>query len=161
MKVYFEKLEQTKAKISEENEMINDYESQIEELREIISDYENEYDYESDPNGNYYDLNYISEKNEEISVLENLIMRCESEIQLYESELEKVIHLISNKLSNTDIKLISIDDIRNHFGYISSSNLLKLWIMKFSINELVNDLKWIYKDDNKMLNHISNIIKIK
>lgn len=159
MKVYFEKLEQTKAKISEENEMINDYESQIEELREIISDYENEYDYESDPNGNNYDLNYVFEKNEEISILENLIIRCESEIQLYESELEKVIHLISNNLNKIHLKSNLIDDVRNHFGYISSSNILKLWIMRFSVNELVNDLKWIYKDDKKTLSEISKLLK--
>jgi len=66
---------------------------------------------------------------------------------------------MTNKINKTDLKLNSIDDIRNHFGYISSSNILKLWIMRFGVNELVNDLKWIYNDDNKTLSEITKLLK--
>jgi hypothetical protein len=66
---------------------------------------------------------------------------------------------VSNNLKKTHLKSNLIDDVRNHFGYISSSNILKLWIMRFSVNELVNDLKWIYKDDYKTLTEISKLLK--
>jgi hypothetical protein len=33
--------------------------------------------------------------------------------------------------------------------------------MKFSVNELVNDLKWIYDDDKKTLSEISKLLKQK
>ncbi len=31
--------------------------------------------------------------------------------------------------------------------------------MRFSVNELVNDLRWIYNDDNETLNEISKLLK--
>lgn len=154
MKELFQKLENLKSEIKDEESMIEDYESQIDDLREEISDYENEYDYESDPNGNEYDLNYISEKNDEIQIIENLITRCESEIEYTENEIIELYKQIS--FYNTNPKLNSVSDIRKHFGYISSSNLLKLWINEFGIDEMVNDLKWIYRDD---INVIRTILK--
>jgi hypothetical protein len=68
---------------------------------------------------------------------------------------------MTNNINKTNLKLNSIDDIRNHFGYISSSNLLKLWIMRFSVNELVNDLNWIYNDDKETLSEILKLLKFK
>ena len=68
---------------------------------------------------------------------------------------------VSNNLNKSYLKSNLIDDVRNHFGYISSSNILKLWIMRFGVNELVNDLKWIYNDDNKTLNEITKLLKQK
>jgi hypothetical protein len=68
---------------------------------------------------------------------------------------------VSKNLNKKHLKSNLIDDVRNHFGYISSSNILKLWIMKFSVNELVNDLKWIYDDDKKTLSEISKLLKQK
>ena len=65
----------------------------------------------------------------------------------------------TNDLNKIHFKLNLIDDLRNHFGYISSSNILKLWIMRFGVNELVNDLKWIYNDDNKTLTEITKLLK--
>jgi len=67
----------------------------------------------------------------------------------------------TNDLNKTHLKLNLIDDLRNHFGYISSSNILKLWIMRFGVNELVNDLKWIYNDDDKTLTEITKLLKQK
>ena len=68
---------------------------------------------------------------------------------------------VSNNLNKTNLKLNLLDDVRNHFGYISSSNILRLWIMRFGVNELVNDLKWIYNDDNKTLTEITKLLKQK
>ncbi len=148
------KFEKIKEKINEESEMIKNYESEIEEIKEVIRNYENEYDYKSDPNGNEYDLSYISEKNYEIEMLENLITRCELEISDYETEIEDA---VKSSIHKTKIRLESVDDIRRHFGHISSSNLLKIWIKSFGINELANDLKWIYRDD---MNQVNELIKI-
>ncbi len=66
---------------------------------------------------------------------------------------------MTNNNNKTNLKLNLIDDVRNHFGYISSSNILKFWIMRFGVNELVNDLKWIYNDDKKTLTEISKLLK--
>lgn len=150
--LHIKKVQTLNEKIEDELSMIENYESQIDDLREEISDYENEYDYESDPNGNDFDLNHIHNLNEEIEVIENFISRCESEIQIIENEIKEMCKLII--LNNTIPKLNSIDDLRKHFGYISSANILKLWINQFGINELVNDLKWIYRDDISKLKTI-------
>ena len=131
--------------------MIENYERENNLLQNQIWDYENDLneDYSSE----------IEDLIDNMVINENLIRRCEIEIEIYEDELEKDKHLFSNNLNQSNFKLNSIDDIRNHFGYISSSNLLKLWIMRFSVNELVNDLRWIYNDDNETLNEISKLLK--
>ena len=144
-------MELTEKKIQSEKEMIENYEKENNQLQNQIWDYENDLneDYSSE----------IEDLIDNMVINENLIRRCEIEIEIYEDELEKDKHLFSNNLNQSNFKLNSIDDIRNHFGYISSSNLLKLWIMRFSVNELVNDLKWIYNDDKKTLTEISKLLK--
>jgi hypothetical protein len=150
------KVKTIKEKINEESEMIENYESEIEEIKEVIRNYENDYDYKSDPSGNDYDLRYISEKNHEIEILENLITRCELEISDYETEIEDT---LKSSIQQSKIRLESVDDIRKHFGHISSSNLLKIWIKSFGINELANDLKWIYRDEMNQVNQLIKILK--
>jgi hypothetical protein len=146
-----EKKELIEKNIRQEKDMIENYERENNLLQNQIWDYENDLneDYSSE----------IEDLIDNMVINENLIRRCEIEIEIYEDELEKDKHLFSNNLNQSNFKLNSIDDIRNHFGYISSSNLLKLWIMRFSVNELVNDLKWIYNDDNETLNEISKLLK--
>ncbi len=146
-----EKKELIEKNIRQEKDMIENYERENNLLQNQIWDYENDLneDYSSE----------IEDLIDNMVINENLIRRCEIEIEIYEDELEKDKHLFSNNLNQSNFKLNSIDDIRNHFGYISSSNLLKLWIMRFSVNELVNDLRWIYNDDNETLNEISKLLK--
>lgn len=158
MNEYLKNLEKLQSMINVEEHMIEDYESQIDDLREEIDEYQNEYDYESDPNGNDFDLNYISDKDEEILILKTLITRCEIEIDMYEHKIVNFCNLISKLYDKSDFNECSIDDIRKKIGYISSSKLLKLWIDRFGLDELVNDLKWIYRDDINELNNLKNIL---
>jgi len=133
-KTVHEKLEQLRSKITEEEQMIEDYESQIDDLREEIQDYENEYDYESDPNGNDFDLNHIHNLNEEIEVIENLISRCESEIDITEKELEEIHE------SKKHLKILT--DSMKTFE-ITDGDLIYIYDIKFLTEELCklnNDL---------------------
>lgn len=139
--------------IKSEKEMIENYEKENNQLQNQIWDYEN------DLNEDW--SNEIDDLIDSIVINENLIRRCESEIEIYENKLGKIKNLNSNNHIKPNLKLNLIDDIRNHFGYISSSNLLKLWIMRFGVNELVNDLKWIYRNDLGKLNEIKLLIKNK
>jgi hypothetical protein len=151
MKNILEKSELIEKIIKSEKEMIENYEKENNQLQNQIWDYEN------DLNEDW--SNEIDDLIDSMVIKENLIKRCESEIEIYEDKLEKIKHLYSNNHNKIPIKLNLIDDMRNHFGYISSSNILKLWIMRFSVNELVNDLKWIYNDDKKTLTEIKKLLK--
>ena len=158
MNLNIENIESIQLKISAEKESIEEYEFQIIEMGEEIYNYEIEYDYKSDPYGNDYDLKYISDKNEEILILENLIKRCEIEIDIYEQKIVNFCNSMSKMYEKSDFKDCSIDDIRKKIGYISSSKFLKLWIERFGIKELVNDLRWIYRDDINEFNNLKNIL---
>lgn len=151
MKNILEKPELIEKIIKSEKEMIENYEKENNQLQNQIWNYEN------DLNEDW--SNEIDDLIDSMVINENLIKRCESEIEIYEDKLEKVKHLYSNNHNKITIKLNLIDDMRNHFGYISSSNILKLWILRFGVNELVNDLKWIYNDDNETLNEIKKLLK--
>ena len=84
------KVKELKEKIRYENEAMEEYQNSINDLEDEISDYENNYDYESDPDGNDYDLNFVHEKREEIESLERSIWRCGSEIDELESQLNEI-----------------------------------------------------------------------
>ena len=88
--MYIKKVQSLKEKIKDESLMIDEHQSTIDELENEISEYENEYDYESDPNGNDYDLNHVQLLKDEIEEIERLISRCEWEIQCYEEELNQI-----------------------------------------------------------------------
>ena len=86
MKVYEQKIKEIseiQKEINEELDAIESYESENESLKEKISDYENEY--ESNPNGNRFDFDYVYELQEQIEINERLIIRCELEIDIHEN----------------------------------------------------------------------------
>ena len=100
-----EKLELLRNKVSEERDLMYSIEQDMEELEERIQtlrdereSYENEYDYESDPNGNDYDLSYIADIDSQIEDLmgemdscEMRLNRCEYEIEDYSAEYDELI----------------------------------------------------------------------
>lgn len=86
-KNYIERVKELKKQIQYELEAIEEHKGTIDSLEDEITEYERSYDYESDPNGDDYDLHYISSLREEIESYERMISRCEWEIQLSEEEL--------------------------------------------------------------------------
>ena len=49
---------------------------------------------------------------------------------------------VTNNLNKKNLNLKLLDDVRNHIGYISSSNNLIFWIMRFGsllANEFIKD----------------------
>ena len=136
-------------KMENEQQLIKDFQSEIESLNELISEYESYIEDESADSDFYEEL--ISDLKHQIEVLENQIIRCEYEI----SNITDNIYSKSNPIENRiERKQNLIDDFRHHFGYISSSNFLKMWINRFGVKELANDLKWLYRDDELVLNEI-------
>lgn len=89
-KSYTQKINELKTKISIEEELIEEYEQTIEELHEEIKSYEDDYDYESDPNGNDYDLNYVHQLNTQIEEYQSKIGSSERSIQYYEDEINTI-----------------------------------------------------------------------
>lgn len=104
MKVYeqiINEISEIQKEINQEMDTINNYELEIESIEEEISEYSNEYDYDSDPEGNHFDLSYINDLNGQIEYNEKLIRRCELEIDILEN-------LIIEKL---DTKNYQIDEL--------------------------------------------------
>jgi hypothetical protein len=88
MKVYeqiINEISEIQKEINQELDAIESYESENESLKDTISDYENEYDYDSDPDGNHFDLSHISDLNGQIEINDMLIKRCELEIEILEN----------------------------------------------------------------------------
>ncbi len=65
----------------------------------------------------------------------------------FEKDIDNLKNLQFKNCKKFNLNFYSIDNIRQNMGYISSSNLLKLWIDRFGIEELFSDLNWIYRDD--------------
>lgn len=67
----------------------------------------------------------------------------------FKKDLNNLKNIQFKNCKKFNLNTYTIDNIRQNMGYISSSNLLKLWIDRFGIEELVSDLNWIYRDDLK------------
>jgi hypothetical protein len=65
----------------------------------------------------------------------------------FEKDLDNLKNLQLKNCKKFNLNTYTIDNIRHNMGYISSSNLLKLWIDRFGIETLFSDLNWIYRDD--------------
>lgn len=88
MKVYEQKINEIseiQKEINQKLDTIKNYELEIESIEEEISEYSDEYDYDSDPNGNHFDLSYVNDLNEQIECNKMLIIRCELEIDKHEN----------------------------------------------------------------------------
>jgi peptidoglycan hydrolase CwlO-like protein len=100
-----EQLELLRNKVAEERDLMYSIENEMEELEERIDSlrderesYQNEYDYESDPDGNDYDLSYIADIDSQIEDLmgemdscQMRLNRCEYEIECYSDEYDGLI----------------------------------------------------------------------
>jgi len=100
-----QQLELLRNKVSEERDLMYSIENEMEEIEERLNtlrderyEYENEYDYESDPDGNDYDLSYIADIDSQIEDLmgdveacEMRYSRCEYEIECYSKEYDELI----------------------------------------------------------------------
>ena len=100
-----QQLELLRNKVAEERDLmysieneINEIEERLNTLRDEREEYENEYDYESDPDGNDYDLSYIASIDSqiedwmgEIEACEMRYDRCQYEIECYSNEYDELI----------------------------------------------------------------------
>ena len=165
--MYIKNVQTLKEKIKDELLMIEEYQSNIDDLENEISEYENEYDYESDPNGNDYDLNHIHNLKEEIEEIERLISRCEWEIQCYEEELNQFEFWLGDcsialllqkweaKLNGYIIKRNVCENDYINGDYQTEEDYHSDW-SKWSgmidvTNQLVEDIKYIF--ENSELNN--------
>jgi hypothetical protein len=76
--------EKEQRKIDSLKELIESYEERYNAIQEEITDYENDYDYESDPEGFYYDLALIHQLTLEAENVEESIKHLEEELEKLE-----------------------------------------------------------------------------
>jgi DNA repair exonuclease SbcCD ATPase subunit len=83
-------IQKLREKIDEELQLIEEFNEQISDLEDECYDYENDYDYESDPNGDDYDMMYINSLREDIRNYESRVVSSQRMIQYYEEEISKL-----------------------------------------------------------------------